>query len=153
MSRRLTIASGTEVTVKDVRQQENPAADLPLSVIYRWAEVLSVPVTELLIGEDKISASIAERAKMVSAMKTVRLVQRLLNPSRKASERKVRVIRLIDQLAEQLTAVMPELAEVIYGYQERGRQRTLKECGRAYEKQIAVPYKLLQRVDQTPYTQ
>ena len=45
---RRNVARHLGITVEDVRQQECPTTDLPLSVLHKWAKVLGRPVAELV---------------------------------------------------------------------------------------------------------
>ena len=55
---------GTEI--RRLREQEDEAADLRLSDLYRWQEVLDVPVEELLVEPGtSLSQPVMERARLL----------------------------------------------------------------------------------------
>lgn len=102
---RRTVAENLEMTVSEVKRQERPTCDLPLSELYEWSQALHVPAAELLAEVDgKLSEPIAQRAKMVRVMKTAGAI---LEASKEPS-----IHRLADTLVKQLLEIMPELAEV-----------------------------------------
>jgi hypothetical protein len=60
---------GTEI--RCLREQEDEAADLRLSDLYRWQEVFDVPVEELLVEPGtSLSQPVMERARLLRLMKT-----------------------------------------------------------------------------------
>ncbi len=116
----------TEVSV--VRQQEDEASDLPLSVLYEWQKVLEVPISELLVDSNApLSPPVMERARMVKVMKTVAAM------AEKANTPSMR--RLLQMLCDQLLEIMPELTDVA-PWHSVGQRRTLEDYGRAVERQM-----------------
>src|SRR5207244_3753211 len=100
-----TAARHLEVDMRTAREQEEETSDLRLSDLYRWQQVLDVPVSELLSdAEEGVSAAILHRARMVKVMKTA---QAILERAATAP-----IKRMAQMLVEQLTEVMPELGEV-----------------------------------------
>lgn len=100
-----TVARRCGQTVGRLREEESPQADLCLSSLYRWAEALRVPVSDLLIEPDAtLSPSVAERAKLVRLMKSVEALR--------AHAESGAVRRLADTLRQQLLEIMPELVDV-----------------------------------------
>src|SRR5262249_31481546 len=116
------------VDLATVRQQEDETADLPLSVLHMWQQVLEVPIAELLVDNDgPLSAPVLERARMVKVMKTVAaIVEKARSPSIK---------RLLQMLCNELVEIMPELNDVA-PWHSIGQRRTLDEYGRAVERQM-----------------
>ena len=109
-------------TVTQIRDEEQETTDLRLSVLYRWQQVLGVPVAELLVPhDDPLSPSIRTRSRLLKIMKTVRTLEQHTRSPESA--------HLIRQLAEQLLELMPELRDVS-GWQGTGHRRTLDELGR-----------------------
>jgi transcriptional regulator with XRE-family HTH domain len=112
---------GTDVPT--VREQEKETSDLRLSDLYRWQQVLEVPVSELLSdAEDGVSATLLHRARLVKVMKTAQAIL-----ERAPSEP---IKRMAQMLVEQLTEVMPELKEVS-AWHQTGTRRTSQDLGRA----------------------
>ncbi len=122
MARRLN------VDITTIMQQEEESADLPLSVLYAWQEVLDVPVCELLVDDNApLSAPVYERAQMVKLMKTAAAILE------KAQTNSLR--RMVTMLIEQLLEIMPELRDVS-PWHTVGQRRTLDDFGRAAERQL-----------------
>ena len=123
-----TVARRLEISVRDAELQESETADLSLSQIYRWQQVLDVPAAELLEdSEMRLSADVEARASLVRLMKTA---VTLLEAARTA-----RVKRLVDMLIEQLVQLMPELQNV-GPWQSSGSQRGSNDLGRAAQYQL-----------------
>jgi hypothetical protein len=93
------------ITMDQVRRQEDPAYDMPLSELYRWQRALEVPVAELLIDSDApLSEPVLTRARLLRVMKTVRAL--------KESAGSVPIQRFATMLELQLIEMMPELQDV-----------------------------------------
>ena len=104
LSRR-TVAQRLGITVRDVKQQEQGATDLPLSVFYQWQQILDVPVADLLMPPtDSLSAPVMKRAQMVQLMKMAATISE--------QAREVSMRRLARHMVEQLVDIMPELKKV-----------------------------------------
>ena len=125
-----TISRHWNLELAEVRQQQQEDTDLPLSQLYKWQEVLGVPVAELLVeGEDRaLSDPVLRRAQLVKIMKTAVTLRE--------TARETRVQRLITTLVDQLTEIMPELAEV-GPWHGSGNRRTLDDFGRAVEYRLS----------------
>jgi len=107
----------------DVRDQEKPTSDILLSQLYRWREILDVPVAELLIDpEDTLDDPIKSRASLVRVMKTVRSI--LENTHEKSIQ------RMAQTLFDQLVEIMPELKDVS-AWPTVGQSREFKDYGQA----------------------
>jgi hypothetical protein len=92
-------------SMEQVRRQEDPQTDLPLSDLYQWHAALDVPVADLLIeSESPLSEPVHTRARLLRVMKTVRAL--------KETATAVSVLRFATMLEQQLIELMPELAEV-----------------------------------------
>ncbi len=114
-----TMARRMNVDVRTVRREEDPANDLPLSVIYRWQRALEVPLTELLSEiEEPLSAPVLKRARLLRLMKTT------MSILRRTRQRSVRL--LAQMLAEQLIEIMPELKDVNPWHSRRLRPKQAK---------------------------
>jgi transcriptional regulator with XRE-family HTH domain len=125
---RHAVAHRLKIDVDEVRQQESENADLPLSTLYAWREVLDVPVGELLAEpDDGPSSSIQARSQLVRLMKSARM---LLEKAKQDSVRYV-AQTMINQLVE----IMPELAEVGV-WNIGGRQRRRSELGVAASRRL-----------------
>ena len=122
------VAQRMQKTIGEIRAQEEEHADLPISELYRWQEVLDVPLEELLLGpDDTLSPRVLTRARMLRIMKTARSIrnQAHSNPLR----------RLARLLIHQLLEIMPELKEVS-AWPTVGHRRTADEMGRIAENPI-----------------
>jgi len=112
-----------------VRESERPDHDMLLSMLYRWQDALEVPVADLLIErDDPLSQPIKTRAHLVRVMKTVMAIRE------KANDQMLQ--RLADMLVDQLTQIMPELAEVS-PWHTVGQRRSLDEWGRIGEQTVS----------------
>jgi transcriptional regulator with XRE-family HTH domain len=117
------IAQLMKVDVDQLRREEDPATDLPLSRLFAWQQVLEVPIADLLVESDApLSAPVLQRARMVRLMKTVAAIQE------KTDNGSVR--RLAETMAIQLKEIMPEL-EGITAWQTASERRTPVTFGRA----------------------
>lgn len=121
---------------------EQPTNDLPISVIRQWSEILGVPVAELIDEpNDSLNVSIGKRASLIKLMKTIRSIREHAMGKR--------VARLSEMAEQQLTAIMPELADVA-PWHAVGQRRTLDDVGRTAINPIHVEHSLLSRIDATP---
>jgi hypothetical protein len=118
------------LTSDEVRLQEDENHDLRLSELYRWQQLLDVPVSELLVESHlELSKPILARAALVKAMKTAATI---LEGARQPD-----VHRLAERLIDQLLEVMPELAGVS-AWPSVGQRRTLDELGRIAQHPLTV---------------
>jgi len=116
------------LTASELREQEDPQADLHISDLLKWQEVLEVPLVDLLVDSNgPLSEPVEKRANMLRVMKTAKAIQETVhdNPSK----------RLANMLVTQLTEIMPELAEVS-AWHSVGQRRTRDELGRIVERSI-----------------
>ncbi len=127
LSRR-TVARRMNVEVEQVRQQECETADLPLSALYAWQKALEVPLGELLAeAGDALVSPVLERSQLVRLMKTVLAIRE------QAKQESIR--RMAQTMFEQLTEIMPELAE-IGPWHAVGKRRRLNELGIAAQRRL-----------------
>jgi hypothetical protein len=113
-------------SMEQVRRQEDPQTDLPLSDLYQWHAALDVPVADLLIeSESPLSEPVHTRARLLRVMKTVRAL--------KETATAVSVLRFATMLEQQLIELMPELAEVA-PWHSVGKRRSPDELGRIAER-------------------
>ncbi len=116
-------------SMEQVRRQEDPHADLPLSELYHWHQALEVPVVDLLVeSESPLSEPILTRARLLRVMKTVRAI--------KESSASVSILRFISMLEQQLIELMPELKDVA-PWHSVGRRRSPDELGRTAERIVS----------------
>jgi transcriptional regulator with XRE-family HTH domain len=120
---RRNVACHLGITVQDVRRQECSTADLPLSVLHKWAKVLGLPVAELVDEpNDSLSTPLFNRAHLIRVMKTaMAILEQTGDPSTK---------RLAQTLVDQLIEIMPELRGV-NALPIAGKRRRLNELGSA----------------------
>ncbi len=118
------------ITAEQLRSQEDPSADMLLSDLYRWHEVLEVPVSELLEPADaELSPPVRLRAGLLRAMKTVRSMQEVA--------RQPSVRRLAENLAAQLIELMPELKDAV-AWPSVGFRRARADYGQAFLRGLTV---------------
>jgi transcriptional regulator with XRE-family HTH domain len=134
---RRTIARRLGIGLREVRAQEQASADLPLSALYRWKEILNVPISELL-EEDagELSAPIMFRAKLLLVMRTAAAI---LERTRSTATR-----RMTQFIVEKLIEIMPELKET-RPWPSVGKQCRRRELGRAA--QLRLPADMMRDLD------
>jgi len=126
---RRAIARRLNVDIAVVKEQEDEGSDLPLSTLYRWQELLEVPVAELLVEtEEPLSGPVMKRAQLVRVMKTALSILERTN--------QVAIRRMAETLVEQLKELMPELSG-ISAWHAVGQRRRLNEYGRAAERRLS----------------
>lgn len=115
------MARSMHISQSQVRDQEDQTSDINLSTLYRWQEVLDVPVAELLVEANRpLSPPVLERARLLRLMKTaVSIMERA---------EQVSVRRLAETMVAQLIEIMPEL-KTVSGWHVVGQRRTLDEYG------------------------
>ena len=134
---RRTIARRLGIGLQEVRAQEEESADLPLSTLYRWQEILNVPISDLLeedVGE--LSTPIMFRAKLLLVMKTMATI---LERTRNAATR-----RMAQFAVEKLIEIMPELQGMPH-WPSAGKCCQRRELGRAA--QFRLPADLMRDLD------
>lgn len=125
-----TISRRTGLSMRQLREEEKPSSDLPVSVLMRWQAALEVPLAELLVEPDmRLSQSIAHRAKLVKLMKTT------LSLCENVTD--ARTKRLSQMLHEQVLDLMPELSEVS-SWPNIGSRRGSEEIGRIGQHPISL---------------
>ncbi len=96
---------GKGTQMRRLRREEHPETDMHLSDLLRWQRALSVPLTDLLIDDDRsLSPAVMERAHMLRVMKTVVTIYR------QSSSDAIR--KLVQSMIDELAEVMPELIDV-----------------------------------------
>ncbi|QEG34131.1 Rossmann-fold NAD(P)-binding domain-containing protein [Bythopirellula goksoeyrii] len=122
------ISRKMEIGVNEIRQQEDPHADLRISDLLKWQKVLEVPLVDLLVDNDgPLSEPVTRRANMLRVMKTAKAILETTH------DRNVK--RLADMLVSQLVEIMPELSEVS-AWHTVGQRRTQNDLGRIVERSI-----------------
>jgi transcriptional regulator with XRE-family HTH domain len=126
---RRTAARHLNMDVCQVKQQERETADMPLSRLYDWQQLLDVPIAELLVeADDPLSEPVLKRAQLVRVMKTALAI---LEATELESVR-----RMVQTLVDQLTQIMPEL-EGIGPWHAVGERRRRDEYGVAAERRLS----------------
>jgi transcriptional regulator with XRE-family HTH domain len=122
------VARQLGVSTATVCDQEEEAADLPLSLIYAWQKALDVPAAELLVDSDApFSPSVLNRARLVRVMKTAATIRE------RAHSHSVKT--LVSTLIDDLLEIMPELREVV-AWNNVGQRRTQDELGQVVDRQL-----------------
>ncbi len=120
-----TAARRLNADSKTVRAQQKEDADLTLSQLSQWQQILDVPMIDLLSEPSgSLSKPIEQRAKLVRVMKTAMSIRDVTEDSP--------LNRLATMMVEQLAEVMPELADVS-PWPTVGQRRSLDELGRIAE--------------------
>jgi transcriptional regulator with XRE-family HTH domain len=114
------------IPIRQLQLLENEFQDLPVSMIYRWARALRVPVYEILLDDQmddlfSITPALRDRARMVRIMKTVEAIRMEAEDSG--------ISFLVENLRSQLLEVMPELDSVT-SWPRFGTRRNSDEYGR-----------------------
>jgi len=123
-----SVSRKMDLTVQEVREQENSTADLRITELLKWQEILDVPLADLLIdSEGPLSEPVCERARMLRIMKTAKAIHE------GAHNRSI--VRLANMLIDQLVEIMPELSDVS-AWHTVGQRRTQDEVGRIVERSI-----------------
>ena len=121
---RREVARRLGISIHEVQEREQPSSDMLLSELYRWQEVLQVPLTELLEEPaSDLSPPLQLRARLLRVMKTLRSMQEV---ARQAS-----VQRLATVLVDQILEIMPELKNTI-AWPAVGHRRKQSELGEAF---------------------
>ena len=126
---RHTIARRLNIDVGQVQQQESENADMSLSALYAWSEILDVPVAELLAEpRDQLTAPILLRSQLLRLMKTVQAI------SERTKQDSVRW--MAQTMVNELVEIMPELAGV-GEWTAGGKRRSLRDLGAAAQRRIS----------------
>jgi len=100
-----TLARHWDQRVSVIRAEEDETSDLTLTQLYRWQQMLEVPVADLLVDDDApLSLPVMQRAQLLRLMKTAVTIRQ--------KARSAQIRRLVRRMMDQLTDVMPELARV-----------------------------------------
>lgn len=120
---RRTVARRLGIGLREVQAQEEGSADLPLSMLDRWKEILNVPISELLEEDTgEASSAVLFRGKLLRVMRTaVTILQRTRNAA---------THRMAQFMVEQLIEIMPELKDTS-PWPSVGKRRSRRELGRA----------------------
>jgi len=123
-----TAARHLGITMEEARAQECETADLSLTMLHRWQQLLEVPIANLLVDLDgPLSEPVLKRARMLKLMKTAGAIVQQSDSAR--------VLRLANMLVDQLVEIMPELKDVS-PWHVVGQRRSLDEYGRAVERTL-----------------
>ena len=126
---RRTVARRLNANVSLVKSQEKETSDIRLSTLYKWQDVLQVPVGELLVeAGDGLSPPVMRRAQMVRLMKTGMAI---LERTQQSGIR-----RMAQTLVDQLIDLMPELREV-KAWPAVGKRRAQNELGQAVHRRLS----------------
>ena len=124
-----TAARRMGVPISELRRQERSETDLRLSDLYKWQELLDVPLSELLVEPvNSLSPPIMRRAQFVRIMKTAYAIEE--------TTKQPDVRRLAQRLTKQLIELMPELKDVS-AWHSIGTRRTRNELGRAADRLVS----------------
>ena len=124
-----TAARKLGMPASQVREEERPDSDLLVSQLVTWADVLDVPIADLLEEpQNSLSSPIRERAKLVRIMKTAKAI------SERTQEPNVGI--LAEVLIDQLVDLMPELAD-INAWNNVGQRRSSNELGQIAQRHIS----------------
>jgi transcriptional regulator with XRE-family HTH domain len=125
---RRTLARRLKTSINAVKRQEEEGSDLLLSTLYKWQQILEVPVTELLAEPNgSLSSPVEHRAKMLRVMKTAVTIR--------DRARQTSIQRLAQMLVEQLLELMPEL-EGIGPWPAVGKSRQPSDYGQVVHRRL-----------------
>ena len=100
-----TVARRWDLEISDIRQMEQPTADLRISELHAWQRLLEVPLHELLVDTElPLSPHVLQRAQLIRLMKTIVTLRD------KSTEPEAQ--HLIERLLLQVVEIMPELKNV-----------------------------------------
>jgi len=117
-----------DISIEEVRAQEHEMSNLSLATLYRWQQLLDVPIANLLVDVDgPLSEPVLKRARMLKLMKTAGAIVQQTHSTQ--------VMRLANMLVDQLVEIMPELKGVS-PWHVVGQRRTMDEYGRAAERTL-----------------
>lgn len=123
-----TAARYLGISVEAARAQELETADLSLTTLIRWQQLLEVPIANLLVDLDgPLSEPVLKRARMLKLMKTAGAIVQQAESAQ--------VSRLANMMIDQLIEIMPEL-EGVSPWHVVGQRRTLDEYGRVAERTL-----------------
>ncbi|MGO9115707.1 MAG: helix-turn-helix domain-containing protein [Thermoguttaceae bacterium] len=127
---RRVLAERLGITVQELRMKEQ-SADLSISTLSRWASVLNVPITELVVEPDECLAP--THLAQSQATRLMKVAAKLRDRSRRRS-----IQRLAQTFVEQLAEILPALAQFAQKNHRRPRSanrrtsnlvpRALPEC-------------------------
>ena len=127
---RRTVARRLHLDMASVKHMEQEDTDLSLSALYKWQQVLDVPIHELLVeSEEPLSTPVMKRAQLLKLMKTAMAIKQ------RSSSGPIQ--RMAEVLVNQLVEIMPELAEVT-PWHAVGKRRSQSELGQAAVRTISV---------------
>ena len=121
------LARRTKIKESLIEQLDDEGYDMPLSMLYRLAEGLRVPIAELLLGgqDGTISEPIRQRACLLRIARTAHTI--LAKSKHKATR------NLAQTLVDQLVDLMPELADA-GTWPEVGKRRSPTDVPRMEER-------------------
>jgi transcriptional regulator with XRE-family HTH domain len=115
-------------SVHEIRLEEDMCHDLKISELLQWQKILNVPLIDLLEDPDaSLSDPIHKRASLLRIMKSAKAIEE--------SAQGTAVKRLAIMLINQLTTLMPELADVA-PWHSVGQRRTQSDVGKIAENPI-----------------
>ena len=124
-----TAARQLGVDAAEVRRQEMPTTNLSLAELFKWQELLDVPVADLLVDPGTpLSRPVLERARLLRIKKTAAAILETTHS--------VGIRRMAQTMVDQLLELMPELAEV-GAWHSVGQRRSLDDYGRVMEQRIS----------------
>lgn len=116
-----SLAGRLNITQGEASRMIDPSNDMNLSELYRLAEVLRVPLTEMVTEVDVgLSEPVKIRAQLLRLMRTVQSIQE--------TSTQLQVSRLARQLRQDLLKIMPELKDVT-SWPVVGNPRSRNELG------------------------
>lgn len=116
-----SLAGRLNITQGEASRLIDPENDMNLSELYQLAEVLRVPLSEMVSDVDvELSEPVKLRAQLLRLMRTVNSIQE--------TSTQMQVLRLARQLRQDLLKIMPELKEVT-SWPLVGNPRSRKELG------------------------
>jgi transcriptional regulator with XRE-family HTH domain len=124
-----SVARHTGYDIRTLRMHEEETTDLRISELQKWQQALEVPLSELLVESSTVlSQPILQRSRLVRIMKSaLALHQQAPNSAMRC---------MAETLIEQLTELMPELAE-IHPWHTYGQRRGSEDYGRIVDRRVS----------------
>lgn len=110
------VARHLEMEPQAVRQQEESTSDVTLSVLYRWQQLLRVPVSDLLVdAHNPLSTPSLGQEKLADVLRSaLRILEQTKQPG---------IRRMAHTLVDQLVELAPELKPIATSHSAGQRQR------------------------------
>lgn len=126
------VARKLQLEPEDVRQQEQATTDLTLSLLYRWQQLLKVPIGDLVIdAHNPLATPSIRREKLAEVMQLALWIL--------ANTKQPGIRRMAHTLIDQLVELAPELKPIAAAH-SAGQHQRFDEQGRAMKGPLPVDF-------------